>query len=281
MVNGPGTPAMTLPYSHLGSRRQRTGWAHHWSWALSGGLAFALLIMAGALTEARAQSIGSYFTLVNTYIYSQSPRQGARTLVRPRVAFAVVDLTLDRDERIWYRIIHPDKTNQVQGEGWTARAPHQLRGNPLQQVLVFERIPTNSSIDLPAYRVPIAGLELLNESQASLRFSQLNWQKVRFRLTEPLRAWARGSAGLFRAGKSKTFLSRVYGEMVTRNVDKEKRLRLLSGVVRIGDTLRETTWAMGDPLRRQEENIGNTQRIIWQFPEMTVVFENEVVKQIE
>lgn len=237
--------------------------------------------IAGTTTipgPARAQGVGAYFTLVNTYIYANGPGQGARTLVRPRLSFNVVDLRLDTQDRIWFRIVYPSKSMQLKGEGWTAKSPHQLRGTSNQPVLIFNRIPSvrpgfRGQGSMRSYRIPIADLELLNESQAGSGFAQLDWQKVRYKVTEPLLAWARGGAGIYRIGKSEAFLSRVYGEMVTRNVGKEKRIRLLSGVIRIGDTLREAAWALGDPLRRQDEPIGNTKRTIWQYPEMTVIFE--------
>lgn len=226
------------------------------------------------------EGIGAYFTLVNTYIYSKGPRTGSRYLVRPRLAFTVVDVTVDSQDTIWYKIIYPPRTTKVSGLGWTPTAPHEILAPQPEPVLVFSRIPSNGNDAFTVLSVPVSGVELLNESQSDPRFAQVRWQKVRYELSRPLRAWARGTAGIYRAGKTETFLSRVYGEMVTRVVGKEKITRFLSGVIRIGDSLREAGWALGQPLNEREETVANTKRTTWHFQEMVVVFENQVVKQI-
>ncbi len=238
-----------------------------------------LLLLLG-VPPALGQSIGAYFTRVNTYIYTEGPRDGRRYLVRPRLAFNVVDVTLDEKGVPWYKIIYPPQTVTLEGPGWTAQPPHALLGAEQGRVLVFSRIPADEASSFEVYRVPVSGIEVLNESQPAEQFAPVNWQKVRYALERPLQAWARGTAGIYRAGKTDTFFNRVYGEMVTRNVDKDERFRLLSGVVRIGDSLQQVRWALGDPLRSQEETIATATRIIWQYAALSVVMENGVVKQI-
>ena len=242
--------------------------------------ALMLMLLPFALSTAGAQEIGAYFTLVNTYIYAKGPREGRRVLVRPRQAFNVLDVTTDHEDTMWFLIVHPRETSKFSGTGWTAQAPHELVSARQEPVLLFSRIPDGTGRDLSIYRIPATAVELLNETQSDTPFSQLDWQKVRFQFDQPLRAWARGTAGIYRPGKTAGFLSRVYGELVTRNVDKDEQVRLLSGVVHVGDDVREVRWALGDALRSQEETIGDAHRTLWQYPEMTVTFENDVVKQI-
>lgn len=243
-------------------------------------LVLLLLLAPATAAPARGQPIGAFFTLVNTYFYTKGPREGSRHLVRPRLAFTVVDVTVDGNNNLWYRVVYPPQSDKLSGQGWTPMAPHELLNNNRQPVPVFSRIPGADDTSINIVQVPADGLVLLNETQSSSPFAQVVWQKVRYELTQPLQAWARGGAGIYRPGKGEAFLSRVHGEMVTRDVGKEKLLRLLSGVVHIGDSLREVGWALGEPLRKQEETVGTTRRSIWQFPETTVVFENEVVKQL-
>lgn len=244
-------------------------------------LAIVLLpLLVFGCAAARAQGIGAYFTTVNTYFYAKAPHDGRRFLVRPRQAFMVVDVTSDPQDLLWFQVLYPGETARVSGTGWTASAPHELLAAPQEPVLVFARIPDRDLRGLSFVRVPASGVELLNEAQGGSPFAQLDWQKVKYQADPPLRAWARASAGIFRPGKNAAFLSRIYSELVTRNVDREEQTRLLSGVVRIGDGLREVRWALGDPLRSQEETIGDARRTIWQFPELTITFENSVVKQI-
>ena len=239
----------------------------------------ALVPAAGAQTPT-PQSIGAYFSLVNTYVYEKGPREGRRELVRPRQAFAVLDAMVDGQEVIWYLVLFPQSTTKVAGAGWTPSAPHEILSAQLEPVLVFTRIPTDGLRGTSVTRVPAGSVELLNEAQTGPAFARVDWQKVRFSMDAPARMWVRSVTGIFRPGKSATFMSRVYGEMVTRNVDKDEASRLLAGVVHIGDAVRNVRWAMGDPLRSQDETVGTARRTVWQYPEMSITFENDVVKQI-
>lgn len=247
---------------------------------LAAALALLALLACVAPAASAVETIGSYFTIVNTYVYTKGPRDGRRYLVRPRQAFNVVDVMTDDEGTLWFRIVYPAVTAKLSGTGWTPSAPHELVSAQEEPVLVFSRIPAGNNGGFSVLKVPATSLELLNETQSETRFAQLTWQRVRYQTEQPMRVWARGPAGIHRPGKTAAFISRVYGELVTRNVDKDLQTRLLSGVIRIGDTVREVRWALGDPLRNQEETIGDARRNIWQYPELTVTFENEVVKQI-
>ena len=232
-------------------------------------------------TTVQAEGIGAFFTRVNTYIFAKGPKAGPATLVRARSSFTVLDLVRGNDDVVWYQIVYQPKTVRVKALGWTPMAPHELVGDNQESVLVYSRIPENGKTRFSVFRVPISGLKLLNESQSSKSYPQLDWQKVEYRLRRPLRAWVRGKTGIYRAGKGESFLSRGYGEMVAGNLKREDRQRLLSGIVRIGDTSEEVTWALGDPLQHQNETVASTKRTTWQYPELTVVFENDVVKSFE
>jgi hypothetical protein len=239
----------------------------------------ALAVAAGVAAPAQAQTIGVYFTAVNTYAYTGAPHEGKRILLRARQAFNVVDVTTDHNDIMWFQIVYPAETLKIGGTGWTATAPHEMLTPQQEPVLVFSRIPDDDQGGLQVFRVPATSLELLNETKSNTPFAQIDWQKVRYSFEQPVRAWARGTVGIYRPGKTAAFMSRIYAELVTRNVDKDEQTRLLSGVVRVGDTARQVRWALGDPLRSQDEKIGDTRRSTWQYPEMTVTFENEVVKQ--
>lgn len=229
---------------------------------------------------AQAQAVGAYITLVNTYVYDRAPGEGRRILVRPRNTFSVLEEGRDDQRRIWYRIVYTESKETVSGEGWTAKAAHEILGAQHEPVLVFTAIPENGLRNMETYRVPVAGLELLSETRPSSEFSSVDWLKVRYRVEQPLRLWVRSGTGIYRPGKTELFLTRVHGEMVTRNVEKDVLRRLLSGVVHIGDGPREVRWALGEPLRNQEDKAGGFNRQTWQYPELTVLIENGLVKQI-
>ncbi len=234
-----------------------------------------------AAPAVKAEGIGAFFTRVNTYVFAKGPKKGSATLVRARSSFTVLDLVRGKGDEVWYLIVYPAKSVRIKDLGWTPMAPHELVGGNQESVLVYSRIPENGKTRFSVSRVPISGLKLLNESQSSKSYPQLDWQKVEYRLRRPLRAWVLGKTGIYRVGKGESFLSRGYGEMVAGNLKKAARQRLLSGIVRIGDTSKMVTWALGDPLHEQNETVAATKRTTWQYPELTVVFENDVVKSFE
>ncbi len=48
-----------------------------------------------------AQETSAFFTLVNTYAFVDSPREGERQLLRARRSFTVVDFTVEADDVVW------------------------------------------------------------------------------------------------------------------------------------------------------------------------------------
>lgn len=239
-----------------------------------------LLILPVSRPALADGEIGVFFTKVNAYIYPDGPGTGKRILVRPREAFTVVNLTTDVEERPWLRIIYPKVGKNISGEGWSPLAPHEIMSSGTGEVQIFPHTLENPAMPVAAVKVPATSLELLNVTQASTRFPEVLWQKVRYQAKIPIRPWIRASTGIYRPGKNENFINRVYTEMVSRNVKKEKQLRLLSGVVRVGDSTQEVKWAMGAPVRIEEEAIADVKSSTWHYPSLTVHFENQVVEQI-
>lgn len=240
-------------------------------------LGFALLLGGAPVW---ADEIGAFFTRVNTYIYADAPEQGKRYLIRRRQGYTVTDVTTDGQDRIWLQVIYEKATRTFSGEGWTPLAPHDLIGRGPEMVEVYSTILENPNLPIESIAVPSADLKLLNVTQQSRRFPQITWQKVSYTTKKSLRAWARAGAGIYRPGKSEGFITRAYADMVSRALNKEKMDRLLAGVVRVGDTTLEVSWALGKPLRVVEEDIADAKRTIWHYPTVVVQFENQVVGQI-
>lgn len=239
---------------------------------------FPLLFFFAA--GANAKEIGAFFTKVNAYAFLDGPRSGKRVLVRPRLTFAVVDLTNDREDRLWLQIVYAREELKVKGEGWTPLAPHELLRAGAAPVEIFAEVVENEDVPITKINVPAAHLELLNITKPSRDFPQLTWQKVRYETKVPSRPWIRATSGVFRPGKSSEFLSRAYVEMVSRNLVKAKLNRLISGVVRVGDTPWDVERALGKPLRVNEDSTAEIKRATWEYPSLVVRFKNEVVEQI-
>ncbi|MCH7478948.1 MAG: hypothetical protein IIA14_12725 [SAR324 cluster bacterium] len=88
-----------------------------------------ILLLVGltlAAPPAFAEELGAFFTKVNTYTYPNGPGAGKRVLIRARQVFAIVNLTTDESNRLWYQILEPRKMRQIRGEGWTPLAPHDV-----------------------------------------------------------------------------------------------------------------------------------------------------------
>ena len=230
--------------------------------------------------QGQTRGLGAYFTLVNSYIYLTGPLEGPRLIARARKAFQVTGYVMDNQDRLWLRILFTDYQKKLRGEGWTAKLPHELLPTEREPILVFATPLTRDDSNLNTLRLPISGLTLLNETTASDVFNRVVWQKVKYDLDAPVEAWIKESGGIFRAGKTPDFIVRSYGEMVTRDVEREKLIRLLSGVVHLGDSPSDVEWALGTPLRKQEETVADAVRATWEFPEQVIRFENAIVKQL-
>ncbi|MCH8075139.1 MAG: hypothetical protein IIC13_02100 [SAR324 cluster bacterium] len=246
-------------------------------------VAFLAAFLLGLGTQPRtasAETIGGFFTLANTFMYTKGPRQGRRFLVRPRLSFQVVDITTDDKDRIWYLVVTPGVIRRFTGQGWITQAPHEIGKTSDRPVRVFSKIPTLAGGSFETMMAPSSAIKLLNESTRVKWFDKVIWQKVEYRFNAPGKAWAREAAGIFRAGKTDQYLLRVYGEMVTRGISKGLQIRLLSGIVRVGDTMRQVQWAFGDPLRRTETKKDNATQTNWEYQNLRVVLQNGVVKTI-
>ena len=225
-------------------------------------------------------SIGTFFTKVNAYVFADGPQQGKRVLLRSRNAVTVIGFVTDAQERIWYKVQVPGFTQKRSGEGWTPLSPAETLTAGAEGVPVYASTFEGKSPSSEMVQVPARDLELLNTTQNSKKFPQIIWQKVRYTMDEPMESWIRASTGIFRAGREQGDIQAVYEEMVSRNTEKEKLFRLLGGVVRVGDSAQEVQWAMGKPLRIQEESSGDTSQVTWHFTNLAIRIRNNVVERI-
>jgi hypothetical protein len=241
-------------------------------------LPILLLLLLPQLSH--GEEIGAFFTRVNAYVYADGPDTGKRYLVRPRQALPVLNLKTDQDDKLWLYISHPKRSVKRTGTGWTPLTPGELLGFGRKPVKIFADVFEDGSSPPEVTEVPAADVKLQNVTKASAHFPQIVWHKVRYTTDSPLLAWINSGAGIFRPNKTTEYLSRTYVEMVSRNLEKEKLERLLSGVVRVGDTAWEVEQALGKPLRVQEDQAQSPNRSTWQYSSLSIRFENQVVNQI-
>jgi hypothetical protein len=248
------------------------------------GLGLGAVLLAGAVGPARnawaGEALGAFFTQVNTDIYSDGPNAGPRVLVRPRETFAVIDVTTTAEGTVWYRIEFPARDTKLEGVGWVFEAPHEILERQGGTVTVFTEIPRSRNTIGETVNVPTQAIKQLNLTEPSARFPEITWYKVQYSAKTPLTPWIRAATGIYRPGVSAEFITRVYANMVARNIQVAKVKRLLSGVIQVGDDKRDVEWGLGDPLHVREEIIGETRRVYWQYAMVVVQFENDVVKQL-
>lgn len=246
-------------------------------WVLMFSTFLSLWLLWGSQAGASPRELGVLFTKVNVYGHTDVPPEGRKLLVRAKKAYVVEDsMRTDTDQKL-FQIIHTTKKLRIRGEGWTALGPHELR-NPEQVVEVFEEPFSRKGPAHEPIRVKGREVSLLNQTEPSKRFPQIIWQKIKYNSIQPAKVWVPARTGIFRPGKSPSFLSEAYSEMRAKGVPKKKLERLLLGVVRVGDSKQEVEWALGKPLGTQEDTSGETNRATWQYPSLNIKFKDGVVE---
>lgn len=240
----------------------------------------AASFLAAPLQVALAQEIGSFFSLASASVFMGGPRKGRRFVVRPRLAFPVLKVAKDARDGVWFQIEVAQRKHSIRSEGWITAAPSEISQTSDVPVRVYANIPEQPETEIEIRNVPSNAIKVLNKTLSVPRFERVEWQKVSYRIEAPVLAWIREGAGIFRAGKNDQYLLRVYEEMVTRGISRQQRVRLLSGIVRLGDAVRYVQWAMGDPLRKYEEKLGSSNQVVWEYPKLRLAFENEELKKI-
>ncbi|HEX7926560.1 MAG TPA: hypothetical protein VF678_03150 [bacterium] len=248
--------------------------------AVSVASALLLASLTAVPATAGAGEMGAFITLVNTYAYPKGPRKGDRILIRSRIAGPVVNQAFDDGDLLWYEVLMADRTDRIDGIGWTPLTAQELLGRGSEGIPVYSRPLDANFRSFQTVVVPANDVDLAHETQRSEDFPQVEWQKVRYSSRLPQTVWVRASAGIYRVGRSQAFLTQSYAEMATRSVQKETASRLLSGIVKPGDSAQEVRWALGDPLKTGDETTGNKQTV-WEYTEAKIRFENAVVKSVE
>jgi hypothetical protein len=243
-------------------------------------IAAGLVLASAWVLPAAAQDTSAFFSLVNTYAYANGPRDGERTLVRARQTLTITGFVVDGDGVLWYRAIDPERTARLKGAGWVALDPHEISQRGSQHLLVFPEIVQSVSDDRAALEMPASDVTLANLAQPSTAFSEITWQKVTYETSVPATLYVRASTGIYRPFRSDRFLSDVHAEMVTQGLDNDRLRRLLTGVVRPGDSGQDVRWALGDPIQQEESTAEGLKIQIWHYPGVQVRFENGVVKKI-
>lgn len=244
-------------------------------------LVAALVLTLLAPAALSAGELGAFIALVNTSGYADGPRRGTRVPVKSRVAVPVVNQSFDEGDKLWYQVLLTDRTELAQGQGWTPLTPEELRALGAEPTLIFDQPLGAAERTPPVLRVRAGDVRVLPEAEPGESQPRITWRRVRYATRLAPKAWVRAGTGIYRAGKADTFLTQSYADMVTHAVPKDTLIRLLSGVVRVGDRPEEVRWALGAPRATREETADAATFAVWEYPELTVRFQDDALKSIQ
>ncbi len=243
-------------------------------------MALWMVVLCFAVRGAKAQEIGSFFVLVNTYGYAGSPNLGKRFLVRHRNTYALIRSQRGPLGRLWRLIELANITRTVQGEGFVVQGEH-LTPDGNGDVQVFPFLPINPKVSLNPRLISHLNIRLQNDLRTAKRFPQLTWQKVRYKSESLVRVWVLATKGIARFGVRPGAIQEIYRVMLSQQTPPAKRWRLMGGVVHQGDTAADVRISLGAPLRNQQTGQDNASRRVWDYSDYTVRFENGVVKEVK
>ncbi|MDH4224356.1 MAG: hypothetical protein OEW12_01760 [Deltaproteobacteria bacterium] len=243
-------------------------------------LLMVLWLMLGGVSQTLyGQQLGGFLTHVNTYAYTNGPENGGRYLLASGNGFAVVDSTSAPDGTLWYQVIHPSRTQILNESGWITYTPAEITAKKKDETLpVFSEIVKSSDNPVEARQIPAKDIRLKTETEPSGVFSGVVWRRVAYSTKVSRLVWVKGTAGVYRPGRQPSILFIALKEMAEKKLDSTLRTRLLNGVVKPGDSPREVRWALGDPSGVQGTKEGETQLIVWQYPDIEIQFENNILK---
>ena len=249
---------------------------------------------------ALAGELGAFFAPGPLAAYEQGPRQGGRLALRPRTAYAVIGLAWEEGgDRLWLKLSVPEQQRTLRSEGWTPLTAEELAARGTAPIEVYKR-PAEAGGAAESVQVPGADVQLLPPAgaagpsgpaagsaagspagnTASQAFPPLVWRPVRYTLRRAAQPWVAEAQGIYRPGRSPAFLMAAYLDMTGMRIPAENLRRLLTGVVRPGDSAQDVRWAWGEPLRTWSEGAEGRRTAVWEFVEGQLRFEGATVREV-
>ena len=196
-------------------------------------------------------ALGSLITIRNTYFYTTNDFQSERYYITAYNVFKVVDLKSSLEgKRYFFMVENNIIKKNLEGSGFIYA---DLENN--KDIQLFLEIPQNKEDLLDYYLINPYSLVKTTQTFQTDIFPFLNWQEVTFKLDLPERVWALDSSVIYRPNKSKKWLKELSLKLLRdKSISKNKRMKILKGIVELGYVSKEVILSLGEPLERKLNN---------------------------
>lgn len=216
---------------------------------------------------------GSLITIRNYYFFEKPDLDSKRHYIARYNTFSVLDIYEDKDGKFFFLVeVNIEKKKQKK-EGFIFK---NSVGENEKTVQLFFKIPEKKTDLLNYQEVLFADLKFQEDTFSSKEFPLQIWYKVEYNTDPPEKAWASESAIIYRFDKSPKWLSEKFSELVKQKITKDKRNKILSGIIERGYNKEEVILTLGSPLAERMEN----NFLELEYKDRKIIFQEEEVKQI-
>lgn len=221
---------------------------------------------------------GAFLILKSTYLYEQNSLKGKRILTRKHVAHKVIDIGTSKKGALIFRIIAKDVQQIFNGSGYILENDKELQDLGEKRVNVYQEIPNKSS-DLTDYQsVPSAQLQFTGKNEDSPDFPNLVWREVNYKANLSGKLWVNNWAGIYRSDKKPEWLTQIYEQLQTLQLNKELKDKILMGLVEAGFTKEQVRLTLGIP--RKEQTLEGENQVEWTYPHRRIIFKDNLVSRV-
>ncbi len=237
----------------------------------------AFLIFIALVAPVHAKN-GSFLILKSAYLYEKKTQKGKKTLTREKKAYEVTDIYIASGSSLMFRIMLPDKKNEINGTGFIVETESELNNLGLKEVKVYPDLPESKSNLTSFYFIPSNQVTFTGKTSISADFPKLVWKAVNFKASIPSEVWVPEWAGIYRPSKDAAWLNKTYDSLVRKKLDKILEEKILTGQVDIGFTKEQVRLSLGDP--SEEHLMEDDTKLEWIYPGHKIIFLNGTVSRV-
>ncbi len=239
-------------------------------------LLFTILILLFSNAEIQAGN-GSFLILKRVYFYINANQTGKRHLSRTPKAYEVVDVKLNQ-KSVMYKLIVPENRIYINGSGFIVETDSELQKMGIKPVKVYSKVLTIES-DFLDYQLVLSNqLSFTGRQEQSRAFPHITWKAVNYKTQTPKTYWVPDWSGIYRPNKNADWLNQTYLKAIRMKIGKNRRQRILLGLVESGFTKEQVEMALGAPLKINQVENGTQEE--WQYSSHKVIFKSNRVLRV-
>jgi len=239
-------------------------------------LLVAILVLLFSNSEIQAGN-GSFLILKRVYFYINANQTGKKNLSRTPKAYEVVDVKLNQ-KSVMYQLLVPEDQSYINGSGFIVESDSELQKMETKQVKVYAKVLSIESDFLDYQLVSSNQLSFTGRQEQSSAFPHLMWKAVNYKTQVPKTFWVPDWSGVYRPNKSADWLNQTYRKAIRMNIGKNRRQRVLLGLVESGFTKEQVKMALGAPLKMKRIENGTQEE--WQYSSHKVIFKSDRVLRV-